>query len=494
MKLRSSSLPPTLRQDAAFMHKEMRGGEMELLTPRHTTTQHPASLSRNLSAPLPILDSLADSDHLVRPRKFSFKDTRPSESKKLESLLSDVPSARTYTIAARNSGVVLSSSPVDSHADFVQLRQSLIESGSWFPRRQDSVKRLVLKRLFKRYTFTGLKVTVPEAPLLYQSLSCDTSTRSSTKLRSSSLPPTLRQDAAFMHKEMRGGEMDLLTPRHATSDRPASLSRNLSAPLPILDSLADSDHLVRPRKSSFKDTRPSESKKLESLLSDEPSARAYTIAARNSGVVLSSSSFNSHAADFVQLRKSSSRDTNTNLSTWDALSLAALEKMQQRLQGLKNPEDENSEKKTSDIRLGGASNTPVRGRGGPQHFVVALSTGTNIISHALSKESTQKRDDGSATHSEQCGKEAKILELTAEIQRLTDENKRLVMLDTKLDLMNAQKMFVVEIAERMLLRFTLFADANNKLQAGVELANLKEDTALLKNGISEYKASEPVQS
>ena len=123
-----------------------------------------------------------------------------------------------------------------------------------------------------------------------------------------------------------------------------------------------------------------------------------------------------------------------------------------------------------------------------------LSTGTNIISHALSKESTQKRNDGSATHSEQCGKEAKILEITAEIERLTDENKRLVMLDTKLDLMNAQKMIVVEIAEKMLLKFTLFADANNKLQAGVELANLNEDTALLKNGTSEYKASEPVQS
>ena len=177
------------------------------LVPRHATTQRPASLSRNLSAPLPTLDSLADSDHLVRPRKSSFKDMRPSESKKLESLLSGVPSARTYNIAASN---------IDSHADLVQLGKSLIDSRSRFPIRQDSVKRLVLQL-------------------------------HAMKLRSSSLPPTLRQDAAFMHKEMRGGEtLVLLTPRHATSDRPASLPRNLSAPLPILDILADSDHLVRP--------------------------------------------------------------------------------------------------------------------------------------------------------------------------------------------------------------------------------------------------------
>ena len=282
---------------ASSGHRTLVMQSVPTLVPRHATTQRPASLSRNLSASLPTLDSLADSDHLVRPRKSSFKDMRPSGSNKLESLLSGVPSARTYNIAASNIGVVLSSSSVDSHADLVQLGKSLIDSRSRFPIRQDSVKRLVLQL-------------------------------HAMKLRSSSLPPTLRQDAAFMHKEMRGGEtLVLLTPRHATSDRPASLPRNLSAPLPILDILADSDHLVRPWKSSFKDTRPSESKKLESLLSDEPSARAYTIAARNSGVVLSSSSFNLHAADFVQLRKSSSRDTSTNLSTWDALSLAALEEV-----------------------------------------------------------------------------------------------------------------------------------------------------------------------
>ena len=115
------------------------------LVPRHATTQRPASLSRNLSAPLPTLDSLADSDHLVRPRKSSFKDMRPSESKKFESLLSGVPSVRTYNIAASKIGVLLSSSSVDSHADLVQLGKSLIDSRSRFPIRQDSVKRLVLQ-------------------------------------------------------------------------------------------------------------------------------------------------------------------------------------------------------------------------------------------------------------------------------------------------------------------------------------------------------------
>ena len=143
-----------------------------------------------------------------------------------------------------------------------------------------------------------------------------------------------------MHQEMQSVlNLELVAPRQATSHRLARLTKNLSAPLPILDSLADSDHLVRPRKSSFKDTRPSKSKKLESLLSDVQSAGANNISARNSGVVLSSSSLDSHAADFVQLCKSS-RDTSTNLS----LSLDALGKMQQRLQGLKNPEDENSVK------------------------------------------------------------------------------------------------------------------------------------------------------
>ena len=136
------------------------------------------------------------------------------------------------------------------------------------------------------------------------------------RLRSSSLPCLLRQDTDVMHRETQSAAtLELLAPLHATSHwhRPASLTRNLSAPLPQLDSRAA--HLVRPRKCSHRDARPAESKKLESSLSDLPSARTYTIAARNSSVVPGSGSVDSHAADIVQPRKLSSRDTSTSPST-----------------------------------------------------------------------------------------------------------------------------------------------------------------------------------